>query len=137
MAVAVALAVAASLASCGEDDKSTAPAGTGAIDLTLRSDPGNGSVATGTLTCRPGEKRATGALAKRAPAARLCADAAALGPFLLAKSPGKRVCTQLYGGPQTARITGTIDGRRVNRTFRRTNGCEVEDYERVAKILPV
>jgi hypothetical protein len=134
----IALAASLVLASCGEDDKSTprAPADRGAIELTIRAGDGARRASTGTLTCRSGEQRATGALLKRAPASRLCSDARKLAPLLTTQAPAGRKCTQIYGGPQTAQITGTIDGRRVDRTFKRTNGCAIEEYARVAKILP-
>ena len=132
------LAATLALASCGGDDESEppAPAATGGIELTLRSDSGAGRVSTGELTCRSGEQRATGDLVGRAPVTRLCRDARAVAPLLTGKGPARRVCTQVYGGPQTARITGAIDGRDVDRTFKRTNGCEIEQYARIAKILP-
>jgi len=134
----IALAASLVLASCGEDDKSTprAPADRGAIELTIRADDGARRASTSTLTCRPGEQRATGALVKRATASRLCSAARKLAPLLTTPAPAGRRCTQIYGGPQTARITGTIDARRVNRTFKRTDGCAIEEYTRVAKILP-
>jgi len=91
---------------------------------------------TGELTCRPGEQRATAAIVKRAPAAQLCREARNLASLLTTRTPAGRACTQIYGGPQTARITGTIDGRRVDRMFKRTNGCAIEEYARVSKILP-
>lgn len=102
----------------------------------VRSDAGPGPESLSGLICRPAEQRATGALVKRAPAARLCSEARALASLLTAKAPVGRSCTQIYGGPQTARITGTIDERRVDRTFKRTNGCTIEEYARVSKILP-
>jgi len=102
----------------------------------VRSDAGPGPESLSGLICRPAEQRATGALVKRAPAQRLCSEARALASLLTAKAPAGRPCTQIYGGPQTARITGTIDGRRVDRTFKRTNGCTIEEYARASKILP-
>lgn len=126
------------VASCGGDEKSapTTPTGTGGIDLTIRVAATARGGSTSELRCRPGAERAAGALVRRAPVARLCSDARALTPLLTATRPARRMCTQLYGGPQTARISGTIDGRRVDRTFRRTNGCEIEQYARISKILP-
>jgi len=102
----------------------------------VRSADGVRRVSTGELTCRSGEQRATGALVRRAPASRLCSDARNLASLLATRAPAGRACTQIYGGPQTARITGTIDGRRVDRTFKRTNGCAIEEFARVSRILP-
>ena len=102
----------------------------------VRSDAGPGPESLSGLICRPAEQRATGALVKRAPARRLCSEARNLGALLTTPPPAGRACTQIYGGPQTARITGTIDGRRVDRMFKRTNGCAIQEYARVSKILP-
>jgi hypothetical protein len=132
-------AAAALLAGCGESGAAKAPArpAAGSLALAVRYDDGAGRVRSGRLTCAAGEQRAAGALAGGASAARLCRRARAIAP-LLTKPPPKRVaCTQIYGGPQTLRVTGTIDGRAVKRRFARTNGCEIADFDRVAGALPV
>jgi hypothetical protein len=135
-----ALAVAL-LAGCGgSGDPAPAPArtaATGSIALAVRYDDGAGKVRTGRLICAGGEQRATGALADRAPATRLCTQARTIAPLFFKQRGGRVACTQLYGGPQTLRVTGTIDGRAVNRRFARTNGCEIADFARVAGALPV
>jgi hypothetical protein len=40
-----------------------------------------------------------------------------------------RACTQLYGGPEEARVTGTLRGEPVDRTIDRADGCGIADYE--------
>ena len=128
------------LAGCGAgDEPATAPAKPAGVTIALavRYDDGAGHVRTGRLTCARTGQRATGALAGRAPAAQLCRQARALAPLLFKRRGGRVACTQLYGGPQTLRVTGTLDGRRVNRRFARTNGCEIADFARVAAALPV
>lgn len=44
-------------------------------------------------------------------------------------------CTQQYGGPQTAVVTGTIDNRPVEAEFARTNGCEIDRWEAMKPVL--
>jgi len=134
-------ASAIALLACGDDDDkaskaSRAPAHGSAIELTIRYDDGARRSASGRLVCRPGEQRATGDLAGRPPASQRCRDARSLAS-LLTRQPGRRACTQVYGGPQTVHVSGTIDGRRVGRRFARTNGCEIEELARLAPILPV
>ena len=51
---------------------------------------------------------------------------AAGGARLFAPLLEEHVCTEIYGGPQRARIVGTVAGKRVWTTFTRTNGCEIE-----------
>ncbi len=56
---------------------------------------------------------------------RACARLAALGFRPFAPLPKNIVCTELYGGPQVARIVGTIAGKKLWATVSRTNGCEI------------
>ncbi|GAA2260177.1 hypothetical protein GCM10010232_58960 [Streptomyces amakusaensis] len=55
-------------------------------------------------------------------------------PF--APVPPGRMCTQQTGGPATARVTGTWQGRTVNSTFRRTDGCEISRWQSMEPVLP-
>ncbi|MDQ3677545.1 MAG: hypothetical protein M3401_12210 [Actinomycetota bacterium] len=128
------------LAACGEDDAprsstTTTAADARAIELTIRYDDAT-RIASGRVICRSGEQRATGDLAVRLPTSALCRDVRSL-TRLLTKKPGRRTCTARYGGPQTVRVTGTIDGRTVDRRFGRTNGCEIADFARLTPILPL
>lgn len=51
--------------------------------------------------------------------------------------PGDRVCTEIYGGPDTAHIRGTLDGQPVDTVIDRTNGCGIGDWDTVlADVLP-
>jgi len=50
--------------------------------------------------------------------------------------PEDAVCTQIYGGPQVARIVGTYRGRRVWTQFQRRNGCEIARWDRLRPLLP-
>lgn len=56
-------------------------------------------------------------------------------PKLFAETPSGRMCTQNYGGPQRARVTGTIRGRRVNTTVTRTDGCEISRWDGAQAVL--
>lgn len=46
-----------------------------------------------------------------------------------------RLCTQQYGGPQVAIVTGIFHGRRVKATFQRTDGCEIARWNALAPLL--
>jgi hypothetical protein len=137
-AAAIALLGALALSACGEADEPAAqqaPTGSAAIELTVLYDDGSGRTTSGTLTCRGADRRAEGALDGRASAAELCTHARGLNELLTSKPDAGRACTQVYGGPETAVVTGTIDGRTVERRFTRTNGCELADYTRAAGLL--
>jgi len=46
-----------------------------------------------------------------------------------------RACTLVYGGPEKARITGTLAGEPVDVTVTRSNGCGIADYEALFETL--
>ena len=136
------LLAAAALGGCGEDDEApsrpaatTTTSSSGGIELTIRYDDGAGKEATAILTCRTGLQRAGGFLNGKAPVGELCAEARSIKQLLTTQPDTDRVCTQIYGGPETARVTGTIDGEPVDRRFTRTNGCEIADFTAAAGLL--
>lgn len=138
-AVALLAAAALTLGACGEADEPAAQGTTttagSAIELTVVYDDGSGRTTTGSLTCRGADRSATGALDASASPAELCAQARGVADLLTSRPDARRACTQIYGGPETATVTGTIDGTKVDRRFSRTNGCELADYKRAAGLL--
>jgi hypothetical protein len=83
---------------------------------------------TWTLRCNP----AGGTLARPAAA---CAKLAAGGWKLVAPVPLSAICTQIYGGPQVARVVGMLDGRRVFARFTRANGCQIARWNKLTPWL--
>jgi hypothetical protein len=81
-----------------------------------------------TLTCDP----AGGTL--RRPQ-RACERLASGGRQLFAQVKAGQICTQIYGGPQVALVTGTLDGRRLWARFQRRNGCEIARWNRLSPWL--
>ncbi len=67
--------------------------------------------------------------------ARACARLAAGGAKLVAPVPEGVVCTEIYGGPQRARVVGRIAGKRVWATFGRQNGCHIDRWNRLSPWL--
>jgi hypothetical protein len=55
-------------------------------------------------------------------------------PF--AATPKTTVCTQIYGGPEIADVTGSFHGRPVKAHFDHGNGCEIARWNRVAFLFP-
>jgi len=64
-------------------------------------------------------------------------DKAKLAAALKRAGDKVRACTEIYGGPETARVTGTLGGRRVDATIARNDGCGIADYEAVFAALGV
>ncbi|WJV47641.1 SSI family serine proteinase inhibitor [Streptomyces flavofungini] len=51
--------------------------------------------------------------------------------------PRDALCTQQYGGPETARVRGDWHGRPVDATFSRTDGCQISRWNNLVPVLPV
>jgi hypothetical protein len=114
------------LAGCGDDDE--APGG-GATELVVRVD------ADGPRAPEPAREarvRCDGADDTAG-----CGAATRLDTGDFAPVPADTVCTQQYGGPQTARVTGTLRGERIDARFSRTDGCEISRWDSVADLLDV
>jgi hypothetical protein len=125
--VAVALAVLAAAGCGGDGDEGAAerePRTQLEIEVT-----GGGTERRWTLTCDPeGGSHPDPAAACEA----VHAQHGALEPL-----PDDVACTQEYGGPQTAVVSGTIDGEPYRGTFNRRNGCEIGRWERLQPLLVV
>jgi hypothetical protein len=68
--------------------------------------------------------------------AATCRELARLGWSAFRPVPGDMACTELYGGPQVAIVTGRIDGRRVWAKLTRVDGCQIARWDRVPSLLP-
>lgn len=124
----VALVIAgAALSACALSLAATSPSTS--LRVTYWKDGSNPDASvTWTLRCNPPR----GSLPRRTVA---CRRLAAGGPKLFAPLPPDIVCTEIYGGPQKARIVGTVAGKRIWATFQRTNGCEIDRWNRVSPWL--
>lgn len=99
-------------------------------DLVIAYDAGDGSgPVTWTLTC-------VGFVAGDHPDAEAaCAYLDGVqDPF--APLPEDRFCTEQYGGPQTARITGLWRAEPVDLQVSRTDGCRISQWESLGPLLP-
>jgi hypothetical protein len=122
-ALLVAIVCAAALAACGSDEA----ASPSLANLVVRVDDdgprGAAPARELTLHCSvPTDSAACGA-------------AAGVSEADLAPTPGATACTQLYSGPETASIRGTLRGNRVDARFSRVNGCETARWENVKDLL--
>jgi hypothetical protein len=98
-------------------------------DLTIVVDDGRGNSTTSHLTCDP-------AGGDHPNPAAACAALAKAGARSLPEVPKDRMCTQVYGGPEKARITGTWDGTAVDATLSRTDGCQIARWNGLVGLLP-
>lgn len=134
LGVAVALAV---LTGCGAEGgrvvtdqpsggSNASPSGATELKIVVRSGQGLGK-RTFTLRCDP-----PGGDHPDPEAACRALDALE-EPF--APVPAGRACTEIYGGPQTATVTGTYRGEPVDAEFDRTNGCEISRWDAHVDLL--
>ena len=115
-----ALLAAAALGACGDDERPAATAPADTTRLTVRV-TGAGDPVVVELRCggrEPCER------------SRLDKLAAATEP----PDPA-RACTEVYGGPEEAHVTGTLEGRPVDVAITRSDGCGIADYERLFEAL--
>ena len=109
----------------------TLQAGTGpatSLRVAFWEGPGQEPDMVWTLRCNP----AGGTLAR---AARACAKLERSGGKLFAPLRKDLVCTQIYGGPQRARIVGRVAGEPVWASFSRTDGCQIGRWNALAPWL--
>jgi hypothetical protein len=103
------------LAACGGG--SSGGGTTSDIEITIWPSGKSGDSTTHRIQC-PGDDR--------------CERLEALPARLFEPVPEGVACTQIYGGPDAAEIKGTIAGRQVDATFKRTDGCEIARWNQVA-----
>ena len=142
-AAAVALAAVALAAACGSSGSkpagspTTTAIATAATSLTIevRPDPAAGPQ-TATLQCDGGAK-GTAFLAAPDAATKACAALAnpAAVDYLRNPKPEGQVCTQIFGGPETAHVTGTLNGQSLDVQLARRNGCETAGWDLVRALL--
>jgi hypothetical protein len=106
------------------------------LHLTVRYDPGAGGQAqVARLVCGT-HPSATGFL-RAVGTRRACARARQRAPVLLhVPDETQRACDQIYGGPDTARVTGRIGTELVHRRFSRTDGCRTAEWDSLVPLLP-
>lgn len=64
-----------------------------------------------------------------------CGAAAGVSPRDVRPVAKGTACASIFGGPQTAKITGTIRGNPVDASFSRRDGCQIARWDHVADLL--
>jgi hypothetical protein len=140
--------LAASSAACGGDDDTTSPAPTTAptgsngstADLQIRYEhPDAGVSFEYGIECGPNTSEASGAVEQAEIDAAAACDLLGMQEVVdrLRDGPDDEICTEIYGGPDTAEITGTLRGQEVDATIDRTDGCGINDWDELLdELLP-
>lgn len=116
----------------------TVTGGPARLAVTVRVGPDDASLhgEQATLVCDGSAARGTGSLAPRARARRACDVVRAGRVQRVARAQtSRRMCPMIYGGPQTARLRGTIADRRIDLKVTRSDGCGVSDWRRLQALL--
>lgn len=64
-----------------------------------------------------------------------CRAVAAMKVGALAPTPADTACTELFGGPDTASLKGTVRGEDLNVDLTRSNGCEIARFDAALPLL--
>ncbi|MHA7275489.1 SSI family serine proteinase inhibitor [Arthrobacter sp. HLT1-21] len=67
--------------------------------------------------------------------AAACQALSSHGDLIVAKPDPGTMCTQQYGGPETAVVKGTVGGEQVTASFSRENGCEIARWAMFEPLL--
>jgi hypothetical protein len=125
----------AGVAGCGSDSDSGSDSGSGSGDAGIQLEitfwpqgRSQGGAQKLTLSCAP-------PAGTHPNPAEACEKLDALDdPF--APPPPDEMCTQQYGGPEEALVSGTYRGKPVSYALARTNGCEISRWEKLSFLLP-
>ncbi|MEJ5914284.1 SSI family serine proteinase inhibitor [Pseudokineococcus sp. 1T1Z-3] len=101
-------------------------------EITVQVDDGQGNLQTYDLVC-DGEQ---GGGTAPNPAAACEALAAAGGARALGLSAPNQSCTQVFGGPETAVVSGTVNGEVVSADLSRSDGCEISRWDALVPLVP-
>jgi LysM repeat protein len=106
-------------------------------DLTIEASTGNATsvlvFSEATLRC-DGAANGTGFLRRAAGPACAAVHRGVLDR-LAARQRAPRICTEGYAGPQSGRVSGTVDGQRVDVQVARTDGCGSNDWQTLVALL--
>ena len=113
---------------CGDSDDAgsgDAPAESSALTVTLDPDGADGpeKEMTEELTCEEDSDD------------DVCQAVAAIDADALDPVSPDVACTEIFGGPDTASLEGTIRGEELEVELTRANGCEIERFDAAVPLL--
>jgi len=101
-------------------------------ELAVTYDDGAGSEQIYDLACDGSQASGTAP----DPAAACSAVAAAGGVDAFAAPSGDVQCTQVFGGPQTAVVSGTVEDEPVSADLARADGCDISRWDALVPLVP-
>ncbi len=125
----IALAILLAAAGCGDEEDPTSgdPFGEGDAALTVTLDPdgpdGQEEELSEEVNCEEASDDAP------------CLAVQDLETSDLDPAPADQPCTEIFGGPDVATVEGEVNGEDINAELNRSNGCEIERFDRAVPLL--
>lgn len=66
-----------------------------------------------------------------------CAALEAAGSDAFKPTPADMGCTMIYGGPQVAELTGTLEGRVLEARLVRSDGCAIARWDALKTVVSI
>ena len=98
------------------------------VSISIVVNNGAGAQSKWTLRCQP----VAGTHPNRKKA---CTQLLKAGIKSMAPTPSDTMCTEIYGGPETATVSGSWSKKKIRATFSRINGCEISRWEKISLLL--
>jgi hypothetical protein len=121
------------VAACGSDD---AKSGSGSATTTgteLKVTGESAKALSGTVSCSGDTSKGTGMFADNA--VEVCQKISNEPAAFSKVGDDSRMCAQMYGGPEHARIQGTVASEKVDVTVTRNDGCGIDDWQQLEWLL--
>lgn len=116
------------LAGCAEQPPTAEPTH---LEITIRAD-GNTISDQFILDCNGTKALDSSTLSEAAEACKLIAEKPEI--IVQQQSP-QAICTEIFGGPERAEITGELAGKSVQSTYSKHNGCAIDRWSRAELLL--
>ncbi|SCC39019.1 Subtilisin inhibitor-like [Arthrobacter sp. NIO-1057] len=123
------LLLAAVTSSCAAQSSTTTQS---TLEITIKADGSNIS-ARYTLECLGAEASQTGTLPN---ASEACEKLDQRPDLVAPRLDPSTACTEIYGGPQRAEVSGILNGQSIHSEFSRSNGCLISQWNDAEFLFP-
>jgi hypothetical protein len=125
--------VVVAVAACGSDDAKQGAGSATTTGTELKVTGESAKPLSGTLSCSGATSKGTGMFADNA--VEICQKITDAPAVFSEVGATNRMCAQMYGGPEHAKIQGTVEGARVDVTVNRSDGCGIDDWQKIEWLL--
>lgn len=115
----------------GDEPSPPADDSSASIDLTVTVTHPDAAEVVYTVSCGSGTESIDGDVDVDAAVACRALRQSTARERLVDGAPGDRICSQMYGGPDEARIVGSYDANPVDTVINRVDGCGIADWDKL------